>query len=154
MNEVMGVDPRWAWLAVGVTLAAAEIAVPGFFLIWLAGAAVLTGVVAWIVPVGLPWQVALFVALAFAMVLAARRWVGAGTVTPADPLMNDRGGRLVGEIVEVTQAIADGHGRVRQGDGEWMVRGPDSPAGSRVRVIGHDGAVLIVEAAGLPHIGS
>jgi len=154
VNEVLGFDPRWAWLALGVALAAAEIAVPGFFLIWLAGAALLTGMLAWVVPLGVPWQIALFVALAFAMVLAARRWGGASMVTPADPLMNDRGGRLVGEIVEVTQAIADGRGRVRQGDGEWLVRGPDSPAGSRVRVIGHDGAVLIVEAADLPHIGA
>jgi membrane protein implicated in regulation of membrane protease activity len=87
----------------------------------------------------------LFAVTAFALVLAARRWIGAGAVVSADPLMNDRGGRLVGELVEVTQAISGGKGRVRQGDGEWLARGPDVPAGTRVRVAGHDGAVLIVE---------
>ncbi len=145
MAEFFGFDPRWAWLALGLALAAAEIAVPGFFLIWLALAAILTGVVAWTVPIGPAVQIVLFAVTAFALVLAARRWIGAGSVVSADPLMNDRGGRLVGELVEVTQAISGGKGRVRQGDGEWLARGPDVPAGTRVRVAGHDGAVLIVE---------
>jgi membrane protein implicated in regulation of membrane protease activity len=28
----------------------------------------------------------------------------------------------------------------------WRVAGPDMPAGRRIRVVGHDGAVLKVEA--------
>ena len=32
-------EPHWAWLSLGVLLAAAEIVAPGFFLIWI-GAAV------------------------------------------------------------------------------------------------------------------
>ncbi|MBA3053419.1 MAG: NfeD family protein [Sphingomonadales bacterium] len=147
MGDLLGLDPRWGWLALGLALAAAEIVAPGFFLIWLAAAALLTGVIAWVVPIGLALQIASFAVLAFALVLAARRWVGANAVVAADPLMNDRGGRLVGEVVVVTEEIVNGRGKVRQGDGEWLVRGPDTPIGNRVRVSGHDGTVLIVEAA-------
>ncbi|MBC2666956.1 NfeD family protein [Novosphingobium flavum] len=143
-----GVDPHWVWLGLGLALAAAEIAVPGFFLIWLAGAALLTGVATWVLPIGFGPQVVLFAMLAMALILIARRIVAKGAVTSADPLMNDRGGRLVGEVVEVTQAIVAGMGRVRQGDGEWLVRGPDAPVGARMKVVGHDGAVLVVEPAG------
>jgi inner membrane protein len=45
----------------------------------------------------------------------------------------------------VTTDIADGSGRVRQGDSEWLVRGPDAAMGSKMRIAGHDGSVLIVE---------
>jgi len=140
-----GLDPRWAWLALGLALAAAEIAAPGFFLIWLAAAAFATGLLAWVVPIGVPVQVVLFAVLAFAAVVAARRWLAMSPAVSADPLLNDRGGRLVGEVVEVTEPIVAGRGRVRQGDGEWLARGPDMPAGTRARVAAHDGTVLIVE---------
>jgi membrane protein implicated in regulation of membrane protease activity len=59
--------------------------------------------------------------------------------------MNDRGARLIGETVVVTHAIDGGSGRVKQGDGEWLAKGPDAQPGTRMRVSGHDGTVLIVE---------
>jgi membrane protein implicated in regulation of membrane protease activity len=51
----------------------------------------------------------------------------------------------VGEVVVVTQAINDGSGRVRQGDSEWLAKGPDAEPGTRMRVSGHNGTVLLVE---------
>ena len=149
----LGLEPHWTWLALGLVLAGAEIAVPGVFLIWLALAALLTGLVSWAFPLGGAGQVVLFAVLAALSVFAGQRWIGPNRVRPADPLMNDRGGRLVGEVLQVTEAITNGRGRVRQGDGEWLVRGPDMPVGGLVRVRGHDGAVLIVEALDEPHIG-
>jgi membrane protein implicated in regulation of membrane protease activity len=138
-------DAHWAWLALGLILAVAEMVIPGLFLIWLAGAAIVTGFLAWALPLGLPLQIVVFAVLAILAVFSGRRYLRANPVESADPLMNDRGGRLVGEIVVVTQAIDGGTGRVRQGDGEWLARGPDAEPGARMRVSGHDGAVLIVE---------
>ncbi|MEY2942340.1 MAG: hypothetical protein RLY97_354 [Pseudomonadota bacterium] len=138
-------DPHWTWLALGLLLAAAEMAIPGVFLIWLAAAAIVTGLVAWLLPIGLAAQVGLFAVLTMAAVFAGKRWLAAHPIVSADPLMNDRVGRLIGEIVVVTTAIADGSGRVRQGDSEWLVRGPDAAMGSKMRIAGHDGSVLIVE---------
>ena len=145
MDGFADLDPHWAWLALGLILAAAEIAVPGLFLIWLAGAALITGLLVWLVPIGVPLQVVIFAVLAIIGVFSGKRYLSGNPIEGADPLMNDRGARLVGETVIVTHAIDAGSGRVKQGDTEWLVRGPDAEPGTRMRVAGHDGAVLIVE---------
>jgi len=138
-------DTHWAWLALGLVLAIGEMVIPGVFLIWLAGAALITGTLAWALPIGVPLQIVIFAVLAIVSVFAGRNWLRANPITPADPLMNDRGARLVGEVVTVTAAIDGGTGRVRHGDSEWLVRGPDAEPGTRMRISGHDGAVLLVE---------
>ena len=146
MDALNTLEPHWAWLALGLMLAIGEILVPGVFLIWLAGAALLTGLVAWGLPmVGVPLQIVLFAVLAIVAVFAGRNWLRANPIISADPKLNDRGGQLVGETVTVTTAIDGGTGRVRVGDTEWGVRGPDAEPGTRMRVSGHEGAVLLVE---------
>lgn len=145
MDWFADLDAHWTWLAIGLLLAAAEIAVPGVFLIWMAGAALITGAIAWLVPIGLPLQIVIFAVLAIIAVFSGKRYLRAHPVEGADPKMNDRGARAVGELVVVTHAIDGGTGRVRLGDSEWLAKGPDAEPGSRMRVAGHDGAVLIVE---------
>ena len=138
-------EPHYVWLAIGLALAAAEMAVPGVFLIWLAGAAILTGLLAWAVPIGLPLQIVIFAVLAIVSVFTGRRYLRNNPVTSADPMLNDRGGQLVGEQVEVTHAIDGGTGKVKHGDTEWLAKGPDAEPGTRMRVSGHHGVVLLVE---------
>ncbi len=146
MDWLESLDAHYAWLALGLVLAVAEIVIPGVFLIWLAGAAVIVGMLTWFLPIGVPLQIVIFAALAIVAVFTGRRYLAANPVIPADPLMNDRGGRLVGEIVVVTSAIEQGAtGRVRCGDSEWLAKGPAADPGARMRVIGHQGAVLLVE---------
>lgn len=145
MDWLDQIDPHWSWLAIGLLLAAAEMAVPGVFLIWMAGAALITGLVVWFVPFGLPLQIVLFAVLAITSVFAGKRWLVSNPVEPLDPKMNDRGARLVGETVVVTSVIEAGSGRVKCGDSEWLARGPDAEPGTRMRVAGHDGTVLVVE---------
>lgn len=138
-------DPHWFWLALGLFLAAAEIAAPGVFLIWLAAAALVTGLAAWLAPVGMPLQIVIFAVLAIVSVFSGRRFLRVHPIEGADPLMNQRGARLVGETAIVTQAIEGGTGRIHLGDSEWLARGPDTAPGTRVTITGSDGAVLIVE---------
>lgn len=145
MDTLSTLDSHWAWLAIGLFLAAAEMAVPGVFLIWLAGAAIVTGVLAWLVPLGLPLEIVIFGVLAIVSVFLGRRYLRDNPVREADPKMNRRGARLAGEIATVTQAIEAGSGRVHYGDSEWLAKGADAPAGARVRITGSDGAVLLVE---------
>jgi membrane protein implicated in regulation of membrane protease activity len=146
MDWLESLDAHYAWLALGLVLAVAEIVIPGVFLIWLAGAAVIVGMLTWFVPIGIPLQIVIFAVLAIVAVFTGRRYLVANPVVPADPLMNDRGGRLVGEIVVVTNAIEEGSaGKVRCGDSEWLAKGPPAAIGARLRVTGHQGAVLMVE---------
>lgn len=142
---IEGIEPHWFWLGLGLLLAIGEMTIPGVFLIWMAAAALVTGFTAWAIPFGVPFQVLMFAALSFIFVFAGRRWLRSNPVEPADPLMNHRGARSVGEVVVVSQVIETGQGKVKLGDSEWLAKGPDAEPGTRMRVTGSDGAVLLVE---------
>ena len=145
MDWLSTIEDPYLWLALGLLLAAAEILVPGMFLIWLAGAALMTGVLAWALPIGLPLQVLVFAVLSILMVFAGRRYIRNNPVEEVDPKMNKRGDRMIGEQAIVVQAITGGTGRVKHGDSEWLAKGEDMAEGASVRITGSDGAVLIVE---------
>ena len=78
--------------------------------------------------------------------LVGRRFYPNHTAESADPLLNDRAGRLVGKVVTVVVAVDDHNGRVRVGDSEWSARGGPAEVGERVRITGVDGNCLNVEA--------
>lgn len=136
---------HWAWLVFAALLGMAEVVMPGVFLIWIAIAAALTGLVALALPIGLPLQLLLFAALSLIAVWGGRRWYADHPVASTDPLLNDRTARLIGQIVTVVEPISGGEGRVKVGDSVWTARGADAAAGVRVRVTGAEGAVLRVE---------
>lgn len=140
-----GLEMHYAWLALGLILAAAEMAIPGVFLIWMSGAALIVGALAWLTPIGVPVQIVIFAVLAIVAVFLGRRYIAGHPIHEADPMMNKRADRLVGESVVVTQAIEGGTGKVRLGDSEWLARGADAPVGARMRVTGHEGTALLVE---------
>lgn len=140
-----GIEPHWIWLGLGLLLIALEMIAPGVFLLWFGVAAIATGAIAFVLDLGLPFQVINFVFLSLIAVYSAKRFVHERPFVGADPLLNKRGSRLVGETAIVTQAIDGGSGRIRHGDSEWIARGPDIAVGERVRIIGSDGAILLVE---------
>lgn len=145
MDWFNDLDPQWPWLALGLILAAAEMAIPGVFLIWMAGAAIVTGLLVWFVPIGLPLQVVIFAVLAIVSVFTGKRWLKSNPIEGLDPKMNDRGARIVGDVVVVTNVIESGSGRVKHGDSEWLAKGPDAEPGTRMRIAGCEGTVLLVE---------
>ncbi|MEQ1498728.1 MAG: NfeD family protein [Novosphingobium sp.] len=145
MAWLESLSSHWLWLGLGLVLAIAEVAIPGVFLIWLAGAALITGVVTWLVPLGLPLEIVLFAVLAVTSVFIGRNYLRRNPIQSADPRMNDRGAQAIGELVVVTQVIESGQGRVKLGDSEWLAKGPDAEPGTRMRVTAHDGVVLVVE---------
>lgn len=145
MDWLGDLDAHWVWLTLGLVLAGLEMLVPGVYLIWLAAAAIITGVLTGLFDLSLPMQVIDFVFLSLILVFSARRLLRDRPIGSSDPLMNRRGARLVGESALVVQAIEHGSGRVKLGDSEWIARGPDVAAGERIRIVGSDGASLLVE---------
>ena len=138
--------PALYWLIAALALGIAELAAPGVFLIFLALAAASTGALVLAIPeLPVTGQLISFVVWSSLAVAIGRRWYRDFPVESADPLLNDRGARLIGEIVRVTEAIEAGSGRVRVGDGEWPARGPAADVGARMRVVGVDSGVLTVE---------
>lgn len=142
------------WLVAAALLGAAELFLPGVFCVFLAIAAAITGCLLLVFPaMPVAAQLVSFAAWSGISVWVGRRHYRDRPVPSSDPLLNDRVARLIGETVTVTQAIAGGSGRVRVGDGEWIARGPDTSAGSRVRIIGAEGGTLRVEPMGGPDTG-
>jgi inner membrane protein len=140
-----GLDSHWWWLIGAALLGILEIFLPGIFLAWIAAAAALTGIVVALLPISLPFELALFGLLAMAAVFGGRRHYERNPVESSDPMLNDRTARLIGQQVTVVTAIENGEGRVKVADGVWAARGPDAAAGSRMVVTGADGACLRVE---------
>jgi membrane protein implicated in regulation of membrane protease activity len=143
----------WNWMVLGFALLVLEIIVPGFFLIWIAVAALITGALSllfwdagfWV------WQVQILVFLALALVAAylGNKFMGGNNDKTDQPLLNRRGEQMIGRIATLTEPITDGRGRVRIGDTMWRVSGPDLPIGAKVRVKAATEAdlELVVEAA-------
>jgi inner membrane protein len=145
LESLTTLEPHWMWLIVAALLATAEIVAPGFFLIWLAAAAGITGIAAMFLPISMTIQIMLFAVLSVAAVYAGRHWFTSNPIISEDPKLNDRAARLIGEVVTVTDPIKNGVGRVKLGDGVWKAKGPDAIVGTAMRVTGIDGGAVTVE---------
>ena len=143
---IEGLDPGWLWLIGGVILLIAEVIAPGFFLVFIGAAAIATGLFTVLFDFGIVPQLALFALYAVLAVLIGRRFYANKHTDSADPLLNDRGRRLIGKVVAVVVAVDDHSGRVRVGDSDWSARGGPAEPGERVRITGVEGNCLIVEA--------
>jgi hypothetical protein len=141
----LGIDSGWLWLIGGVLLLILEVMAPGFFLVFLGAAAMATGLFTLLFGLGAAPQLALFVLYSIIAVLVGRRIYANRAVDSADPLLNNRAGRLVGKVVTVVAAVDDHGGRVRVGDSEWSARGGPAAVGDRVRITGVEGNCLTVE---------
>jgi hypothetical protein len=140
---------HFLWWILALLLIAGELLVPGYFLLWIGLAAAAMGVLLWFVPgMGLLAQAIVFGLLAFAACLAYARWVRPKLErrTPGSERLNRRAEQMIGQRYELIEAIVNGRGKARVGDGQWLVNGPDLPVGSTVEVIAVDSGTLQVRA--------
>ncbi|MFN3891689.1 MAG: NfeD family protein [Beijerinckiaceae bacterium] len=138
----------WYWLVGGVLLCAAEAFAPGMFLLWFGVAAIATGLVLSVADIGLAWSLLLFGALAVAAVLAGRKFYGSAVKESDQPFLNRRAEAMVGRTYVLSLPIRGGEGRLIVNDTQWRLRGPDLPAGAKVRVTRVEEATfLVVEQA-------
>lgn len=136
----------WDWLAVGTLLLIFEVFGAGGYLLWIGLAAAAVGVLTFLIP-GLSWELQ-FLLFGLLSVLTALYWWRRqrNVVRLSDqPNLNLRGQELIGKTFVVHQAIVDGRGRIKVADGVWIAKGSDAPVGAKVRVIGQEGAILLVE---------
>jgi membrane protein implicated in regulation of membrane protease activity len=142
----LDIDPEWLWLIGGVVLLIAELIAPGFFLVFIGGAAIATGFASLLLPLSVPLQLAIFAVLAFLAARVGGRHAYAMRYDYSpDPFLNDRAKRLLGRVVVATQPIDSNGGRVRVGDSEWSARGGPAAPGDRVRIVDIEGNCLKVE---------
>lgn len=137
----------WNWFILGGILLVLEVLTPGIFMLWLGLAAIATGVISFIIPLGWQVQVVIFAILSVISVLLGRKFQPGGQVDSDKPFLNRRHDALVGRVFTLDEPIVHGAGRVRVDDSTWRVTGPDCPAGTKVKVERTDGATLIVSPA-------
>lgn len=143
------VAAHYLWWIVALVLIAIEVVMPGYFMLWIGIGAAATGLMVLLMPgLSLMAQAIIFVVLAF--VSCAVYWYA---VRPAlqksdegDGRLNRRGEQLIGRHYVLIEAIVNGRGKARVGDGQWLVSGPDLPVGSTVEVVAVEGATLKVRA--------
>jgi membrane protein implicated in regulation of membrane protease activity len=148
MSEMSVTLGSWNWLIFGVLLMALELLAPGVFLFWLGLAALLVGLLSFAIDLSWQTQLLLFAVFAACAVPLWRRLALSGkAVSQSNPFLNKRADALIGRVFTLEKPIIDGSGTVRIDDTIWRVAGPDTPAGSRVKIVQADGASLTVAAA-------
>jgi len=135
----------WHWWVIAVAFIILEVLSPTVFFMWMAVAALVVGVLLMFVPMSWEVQFLLFALLSVVAIMGGRTWFRRHPIKTDQPLLNERGQTLVGQIAVVENPIVNGTGRIHIGDSTWKVRGPDAPAGTRVRIVSAESTVLTVE---------
>jgi membrane protein implicated in regulation of membrane protease activity len=147
MSEMFVTLGTWNWLIFGLVLMALELIAPGVFMFWLGLAALLVGLISFLIHPSWQLQLLMFAVFATAAVPLWRRLARQKPGENSNPFLNRRADALVGRVFTLDKPIIDGAGTVRIDDTIWRVAGPDTPAGSRVKVVQADGASLTVAGA-------
>ena len=141
-----GID-YWHWWILAGILLIIEVAAPSFFFLWLSIAAGITGLALLAVPdLGWEYQILLFSGLSIVSLTVFKRYQRAHPVTTDQPALNRRGEQYIGRTFTLGEAISNNSGVIRVDDSTWRITGTDMPAGTTVRIVGADGAILKVEA--------
>lgn len=137
----------WNWFILAAALFCLEFVVPGVHFLWFGVAAIVAGALALTIGFGWQFQLIAFAIAAVTSVFLVRRYARDELQRSPRTGLNQGGEHYVGRTLVLEVAISGGRGRVRVGDTLWQAEGPDLPAGSRVRVTGTNGTVLVVERA-------
>lgn len=137
----------WFWLAIGCVLLVIEMLMPGTMMLWFGVGALLTALLAWLIPGDLPWVNLLLFGLSSLLGLILGRNVWKRFLSSSeDTDLNDRGASMVGQVVVVHRAIRAGaSGSVRVGDTVWRARSDESfKVGSYGKIADVNGATVVL----------
>ena len=142
----------WNWMALGLVLLGLEIVVPGIFLLWIGIAAIIVGTLTLMIGDVAMWswqlQIVLFLILSRVSAYIGKKVMAKSEGVSDEPFLNQRAEQLVGRTATLAEPIAEGRGRIKLGDTQWRVSGPDLPVGAKVKVVSTDGSELSVEKMG------
>lgn len=143
----------WHWIIFGVLLILSEILLTTFFILWFGVAAVVIGVLLFIVAdINLNWQIFLWTVLSSILAFAWFKYLKPLSIDRTKAGLSREA--IVGEVGQVIAAPnGERRGRMRfpvpvLGADEWTIIARDSVAdGDRVRVVDVSGNALVVEKA-------
>lgn len=142
-------DPALYWLIIGMVLFFLELALPGFVLFFFALGALVTALVAWIYPIGIAWQLGLFI-IASLITLFALRNVIQDKLLSSDPDDED-GGDVVhatagdkGVVIE--SIVPPAEGRIKYAGTYWRATADEAiEEGEIIAVVEQRDLIIHVE---------
>jgi membrane protein implicated in regulation of membrane protease activity len=144
------IDPALYWLIIGVMLFFLELAVPGFILFFFAVGALVTALAAWLSPISLAWQLALFITASLVSLLSLRNLlqqrlnapISAGEEEDQDVKL-----AVAGEKGVVSMAITPpAEGRIKYSGTSWRAIADEKiEEGEIVAIVRQKGLVIHVE---------
>jgi len=136
----------WHWWVFAVLLIILEVFSPGAFFMWMGAAAGVTGLTLLVLP-DLSWQMqfVIFAAMSIVAILVGKTFFNRKSANIDDPTLSQLETELIGNTYKVEKPIVNGSGRIQVGESTWKAQGPDCKAGSSVKVVSVQGAVLVVE---------
>lgn len=144
------IHPALYWLIIGVMLFFLELALPGFVLFFFALGALATALIAYLFPIGLAWQLALFMvasllALFFLREAIQKRFFPAAVEGKKDDI--DRALVAAGIRGVVSTTIAPpAEGRIKCSGSTWRATADERiEEGEIIAVIRQEGLVIHVE---------
>jgi len=140
--------PALLWLIVGVMLFLLELALPGFILFFFAVGSLLTALAAWLFPIDLAWQLALFIIASLLSLLTLRNLIQRRLLDSktADDDKDDPQAQP-GDKGVVCAAIAPpAEGRIKYSGTFWRATADeDIEEGEIISVVRQDGLIIHVE---------
>ncbi|MEQ4511497.1 MAG: NfeD family protein [Dickeya sp.] len=139
-------NAHWFWLSLGGLLLAAEMLGAAGYLLWSGVAALLTGILAWLLPLDWAWQSIAFAVLTVIAALSWWQWLRRRLEKQPSPVLNQRGQQLIGLHTTLSEPLVNGFGRINIGDSSWRIQAEqDLPAGTVVEVTAVEGITLQVK---------
>jgi hypothetical protein len=150
MDTLNQMEP-WHWWAFGAVLIAIEIVSTTTYLLWPGIAALLVGLLKFLMP-GLSGEVCaiLFAVLAVASTVAWKRSPWGHAKRTGHALLNERSQTYIGRFGRAANDFQGGHGAILLDDTRWNAVALDGTAllkGEMLQVAAVDGAVLKVRRA-------
>lgn len=138
----------WYWWVIGLSLLVAEVFAPGAIFLWMGVAAGVAGTALLVIPsLSFEAQLLIFSVVSVISVVIWRSFIHKEDKQTDQPMLNQRSAQYINRVFTLNQPIENGTGKVKVDDSRWNVRGPDLPAGSKVRVVSVDGVNLNIEKA-------
>lgn len=144
-------DAMWVWGAIGLTLLAVEMATGTFYILWFGVAALIVGLLAWMMPhLSIGAQMFLFAMLSMGSLFVWRTYY---KKTETHSRIGQAQGEEIGREGTVFEVCSKTHtGKIRfsqgvMGSREWIVASDETiEVGSSATVIAVEGNILRVKA--------
>ncbi len=135
------------WLIFGVILLTLEVVTGTTYILWPAVAALIVGVLVFVLPLAWEMQFLLFFLIGTVLLFAGHKYFQPMMKGGEPSDLNDRARSMVGRRVKAVTNFETGRGRVQVGDTQWqaMMEKGEPAIGDELKIVAVEGTTLKVE---------